>query len=200
MRQLTGYQAIIVDMDGTLYYQKPVRLAMLRKMIIHFWRLSDFLIIWKYRKLFEQGLNEEERMARLPKRAPRVIQEWMLERALPYVQKYRDGELIELLEKVASKSVTVIVYSDYPVQEKLSAMCFSPEQYYSAADLGAMKPEASKLIRVLIAQDINPKNCLVIGDRYEKDGKLAENMDADCLILPGEKKMRRKLYLEAVSI
>ena len=29
MKRLTEYQAIIVDLDGTLYYQKPVRLAML---------------------------------------------------------------------------------------------------------------------------------------------------------------------------
>ena len=200
MKQLTWYQAIIVDMDGTLYYQKPVRLAMLGKMMTYFWRLSDFLIIWKYRKLYERGLSEEERMARLPNRAPQAIQEWMIHRALPFVHKYRDAELIDLLEKVASKNVSVIVYSDYPVKEKLEAIHLSPEQCYSAADLGTMKPEASRLINILLAQGINPKNCLVIGDRYEKDGKLAENMNADCLILPKGKKIRRRLYLEIADI
>jgi beta-phosphoglucomutase-like phosphatase (HAD superfamily) len=51
MKRLTEYQAIIVDLDGTLYFQKPVRMAMLNSMALHFWKFRDFLIIQKYRKL-----------------------------------------------------------------------------------------------------------------------------------------------------
>ena len=44
MKPLTNYPAIIVDLDGTLYYQKPVRIAMLKEMVLHFWRFRDFLM------------------------------------------------------------------------------------------------------------------------------------------------------------
>jgi len=47
MKRLTEYQAVIVDLDGTLYYQKPVRHAMLKEMALHFWRLRDFLVVKK---------------------------------------------------------------------------------------------------------------------------------------------------------
>ena len=66
MKQLSEYRALIVDLDGTLYFQKPVRMAMLKDMLLHFWRVREFLIVRKYRKLYEQGCEETERLARLP--------------------------------------------------------------------------------------------------------------------------------------
>ena len=47
MKKLTDYQEIIVDLDGTLYYQQPVRMAMLKEMALHFWKLRDFLVVKK---------------------------------------------------------------------------------------------------------------------------------------------------------
>jgi haloacid dehalogenase superfamily, subfamily IA, variant 1 with third motif having Dx(3-4)D or Dx(3-4)E len=200
MKRLSDYQAIIVDMDGTLYYQKPVRLAIFKEMLLRFWRLPDFLLVKKYRQLYEQGYDEKERLSRLPERASQVIREWLVERPLPFVCKYKDTELIDLLVGIAIQEIPVIVYSDYPVKEKLSAMGFSPQLCYTADELGKMKPEASKLIDILLMQGINPKKCLVIGDRYEKDGKLAENMGADYLLLPRERAMRTRFYQSKVPV
>ena len=194
MKQLTDYRAIIVDLDGTLYFQKPVRMAMLNEMALHFWRFRDFLIIRKYRKLYEQGCSEIERKAFLPVAASQVVHEWMLKRPLPYVAKYRDSILISRLEQVMKAGGTVIVYSDYPVKEKLEALRFLPDQAYSAEDLGCMKPNAEGLIRILTEQHIDPKACLVIGDRKDKDGVLGSNMSAEVLILPASRKKRTDIY------
>ncbi len=194
MNKLTDYQAIIVDLDGTLYAQKPVRRAMLRTMFFHLWRYRDFLIVKKYRELFERGLNEQDRFSRLPDGAPTIIREWMILRPLPYVAKYRDRELIALLEKAQSAGETVIVYSDYPVREKLEALAFSPNQAYSSEDTGSMKPEPAGLVRLLQAQEINPAYCLVIGDRADRDGPLAKNMGASSIILPSRAAERATLY------
>ncbi len=194
MKPLTNYPAIIVDLDGTLYYQTPVRIAMMKEMVLHFWRFRDFLMIQKYRKLYKQGYSETERKAFLPAATSQVVHEWMLKRPLPFVAKYRDDVLITQLEQVMKSGIIVIVYSDYPVKEKLEALRFLPDQAYSAEDLGCMKPNAEGLIRILAEQHIDPKACLVIGDRKDKDGVLGSNMSAEVLILPASRKKRADIY------
>lgn len=194
MWQLTEYRALIVDLDGTLYFQKPVRLAMLKQMALHFWRLREFLIVKKYRNLFEAGLPERERLAQLPADAETVIHEWMIVRPLPYISKYRDETLISLLEQAMHCGVTVYVCSDYPVEEKLAALRFKPEKAFSAEDLGCMKPNAAGVQRILSEQNIPAESCLVIGDRHSKDGLLASNLGAEALILSGEKKARYEAF------
>ena len=192
MKKLSEYQAIIVDLDGTLYYQQPVRMAMLVEMLLHFWRLPEFLIVWKYRKLYEQGLNEKQRLALLPEKAPKIVHEWMIMRPLRHVERWRDGMLLDLLRAVQAAGVRVIVYSDYPVKEKLLALDFVPDQAISAGETGCLKPEGSGLLRILALLGISPERSLVIGDRPEKDGKLAENIGAACVILTN--KNRSELY------
>lgn len=192
MKKLSEYQAIIVDLDGTLYYQQPVRLAMLIEMLLHFWRFPEFLIVQKYRELYEQGLSEQDRMCRLPNNAPRIIHEWMIERPLKYVQKHRDQQLIDLLQAAEKAGIIVIVYSDYPVLEKLVALDYNPNKALSAIDTGCLKPDISGLTSILESLGIIPQSCLVIGDRREKDGVLSERLGADYIILPKEN--RNKLY------
>lgn len=199
MKKLTDYQAVIVDLDGTLYYQKPVRIAMLKEMLLRFWRVREFLVVKKYRDLFEQGLNEKERLSRLPSYASVVIQEWMVDRPCPYVAKYKDSELIGLLEGAKAVSVMVIVYSDYPVKEKLRALRFFPDAAYRSEDIGHLKPEAEGLKRILEKQGISPDHCLVIGDRDEKDGALARNLGSEKLILPSSVS-DRKTVLETMRL
>ena len=194
MRRLTEYQAIIVDMDGTLYYQKMVRQRMLKEMMMRPWRIRDFLIVKKYRELFEGGLDEQERYLVLPADAPAIINEWMIERPLPYLKMFRDKKLIDLLVRVMKLNAKVIVYSDYPVIEKLRALDFSPNLAYTSADTGCLKPNADGITRLLRQHAIIPERCLVIGDRNEKDGALANSMSADALILPASIEDRAVLY------
>jgi len=186
MRELTGYQAIIVDMDGTLYYQKPVRLYMLKEMLFEFWRFPEFIIVQKYRKLYEIGMDEKDRLCRLPKGAHAIIREWMTERPLPYIYQFRDQKLIDILNQVHTLGTKVIVYSDYPLTEKLKALKFNPDMAFSAQETECLKPDPSGLTRILLCLGIAPEKCLVIGDRLDKDGEMAKRMGSDYLILPKE--------------
>ncbi len=196
MKKLTGYEAVITDLDGTLYYQRPVRIAMMKEMLLHFWRLRDLLVVKKYRELYAQGLSEKERLALLPPNALQVIREWMIQRPLRYVRRYRDETLLCRLEEASAAGVPIIVYSDYPVKEKLSALGFSPKLAYSADDLGSMKPDPAGILRVLAQRNIAPEKCLVIGDRVEKDGIMAQNLGAVFLLLPCYKQKRKAIYSE----
>lgn len=194
MKSITDYKTIIVDLDGTLYFQRPVKCAIFLEMLLNFWHFKDFLILKKYRTLYEQGLNERERLSVLPNSTKKIVNEWMLQRPLPYIAKNKDEHLINQLQKAMNNGIIVIVYSDYPVKEKLRALSFTPNQAYSADDIIGMKPNAIGILKVLSQQNISPKNCLVIGDKKEKDGILARNMKADSLILPATYKQRIKLY------
>jgi FMN phosphatase YigB (HAD superfamily) len=118
----------------------------------------------------------------------------MLERPLTYVKKCKDDALIALLDRTKNAGTKLIVCSDYPVKEKLEALQFTPDEAYSADDLGHMKPDAEGLTRILAKQRIDPAACLVIGDRDDKDGMLGANMGADVLILPASKKERTLIY------
>ena len=197
MKKLSEYQAIIVDMDGTLYYQRPVRIAMLIEMLLHFWRLPEFIIVQKYRRLYEQGLNEQIRLDCLPENAPKIIREWMIERPLRYIELWRDTMLLNLLRAAQSENVRVIVYSDYPVEEKLRALGFVPDLAISAGDTGCLKPEGSGLLRILALYGVSPEYSLVIGDRLEKDGMLATNIGAEYIVLP---KIKRSEIYHSISL
>lgn len=194
MKNIFEYRAIIVDLDGTLYEQRKLRIGMILKMLRSFWKWKEFLVVYKYHCLYEQGYNELQRRMHLPIHAPDIIDEWMIKQSLPLISKYKDCHLIYLLEKVMRAGSRVIVYSDYPVNEKLSALSFRPSEAYSSDDLHCMKPNPSGISRVLKQAGILPEACLVIGDRYEKDGMLADAMGADFLLLPPGQKKRKKLY------
>ena len=194
MKKLSEYPALIVDLDGTLYAQRPVRLAMLREILRQFHRLSDFRIIRKYRRMYEQGLSETARLARLPARAPGVIREWMIERPLPYLRRYRDDALMDLLARARERGIKVFICSDYPAAEKLAALSLAVDGVCSAADTGCLKPDPSALLDMLGPLGIRASDCLVIGDRADKDGAMAAAMRADFLLLPADMAARRALY------
>lgn len=194
MGDLHKYQAVVVDLDGTLYFQRPVRLAMIRQMALRFWRLREYIVVKRYRRLYRLGCGEAERLSRLPADAPEIVWEWMIERPLEPIARHRDKALIGILERAMQSGVVVIVCSDYPVAQKLAALRFAPDRGYSAEDLGCMKPEASGLKRALGDMGIDPRMCLVIGDREEKDGQLAANMGSDAMILPRGKRGRARAY------
>lgn len=194
MRKSNEYEAIVVDLDGTLYFQKPVRIAMAKEAVLRPWRARDLAVVWKYRKLLEREVPEEKRLRLLPPDAPAVVREWLVERPLRLVATFEDETLVDMLRMASESGTTVIVYSDHPVEEKLKALNFAPNFALRSEDVGLPKPNADGLKAFLSKRGINPKRCLVIGDRFEKDGKLAENMEADSLILPKGKRKRRKAY------
>ena len=194
MINLLDYDTIIVDLDGTLYYQQPVRLAMALTLARRFYRMKEILVVRKYRKLYAQGLSEEDRLARLPETAPRIIRDWMILRPLPFLKKYKDLRLIALLSNCMEHGKKVLVYSDYPVTEKLQALGFHPDAAFSAEDIGCLKPDHTGILQELHSRHLSLDTCLVIGDRDDKDGQLARNLGCNYLILSASPSIRQKQY------
>ena len=192
------YSAYVVDMDGTLYFQKPVRIKMamelLKYYLLHPFRINELLAIKKYREVREEGMFSEEEgfedkqydhvssLYNIPPDKFREIQEyWMIQCPLKYISMYKNYDLIDFLEKKISKGSTVTVYSDYPVENKLEAVGLKPTYYFSPADpeINCMKPDSKGLKYIISLMNVNEEDILFIGDRMEKDGECAKKCGVD---------------------
>lgn len=181
-KPISDYKALILDMDGTLYRQLPVRIGMAKELFFHYLfrlnRISELIAIYKYRKSYERG--------QLQTPNDNIVY-WMEKRPKKYIRFYRNKKLIALTEEMQKQGVKIVVYSDYPLEEKLDALSpFKPNYYFSAndADIQCLKPDPQGLLHIINVLDIPKKDILFIGDRYEKDGLCAQEAGIDYLILP----------------
>ena len=77
----------------------------------------------------------------------------------------------------------MIVYSDYPVNEKISAIDFTPEHTFYSNDelIKCMKPNPIGLKNILKSLNLKPDEVLYIGDRDDRDGLCAEAVGVEYL-------------------
>jgi HAD superfamily hydrolase (TIGR01549 family) len=187
-KKLCEYKLIILDMDGTLYYQAPLRFYMCIELMlyyaVHLRRIAELFMLYRFRKSYESGVLEQGNS---------VTEYWMQERPLRYISRFRDKKLIFLIRRLREQGAKIAVYSDYPVQQKLTALPdLTAAYYFCAADpaIQCLKPDPAGLKNILRITEETAENSLFIGDRYEKDGKCAENAGVDYIILDNNHLMR----------
>lgn len=222
-KSLLDYKAVIFDLDGTLYYQKPFRIRMALylagHMLAHPSSMKDVLLIKKYREIRENWEELEksasyaddrildkdldsrqyEYVARVkkvsPERVEKAVRFFMLEAPLKLLPMYRDEAVFAFINKLHDKGIKVVVYSDYPVKDKLDALGIKADACFTSADesIGCMKP-APKGIRVILETlGLTPEEAVMIGDRYEKDGLAAKENNVDYIIVSSSRKERKKI-------
>lgn len=176
-------------------------LSILAFCVIHPLGWKDIFLVRDYRKLYVGGLSHLERCSTLAHqygipiyRAEHIVHDWMVKRSLPFVYRFRDKKLLSLLKDIGKHSTKIIVYSDYPVVSKLEALGLMPDAAYSSEDVNCMKPMPDGLLDILKKNGVSVSKCIFIGDRFEKDGKCAENIGMDYCILPQGKFKRKNFY------
>lgn len=173
--------------------------------MFHPFSVKDLFILKYFREVKEewtQGSSEEEMMKKVAKdknvdieRVRRIVRRWIYDDPLSAVNATKDTALIEWIASLRKKGKKVVILSDYPTADKLSAMGVETDGQYSPDDtrIDELKPSPKGLFVIMEDTGEDPGNILMIGDRMEKDGKSAVAAGTDYLILP--RKVRdRKIY------
>jgi putative hydrolase of the HAD superfamily len=191
---------VVFDVDGTLYRQLPVRLRMLRDMLFHaVWKrdLNMISVLANYRRIrerlgdeqvndFEQVLISETATSTSSSTdtVRAIVSEWIEERPLSYLVGYRYPGLDELFAGLRNKGKSIGILSDYPAKAKLIALKLTADYIVSAGDdgVGYLKPNPRGLEALIAAARAEANTTLVIGDRADRDGVVAQRVGARALI------------------
>ncbi|PJG46681.1 hypothetical protein CAF53_21340 [Sphingobium sp. LB126] len=187
------FDLVVFDMDGTLYDQPPLRrrmAVMLARETIQSRSMAVARMLGAYRRRREALADTTARdfaqeQYRLPGRDPEtvraVVREWMEERPLPLLRRFR-VEGVEALFARLSVSCAVAVHSDYRVEAKLAALGLSARFTVAAEDVGRLKPDPAGLRWLMAAARADPARTLMIGDRDDRDGEAARRAGVRALI------------------
>jgi HAD superfamily hydrolase (TIGR01509 family) len=191
-----GLEAVLFDVDGTLYRQAPVRRAMMTTIVRHHWThpaagVHVARIISAYRRAQEElrssGFAGDLAAAQLDMASRstgvevgevrRIVEYWIEEAPLDVVgSNPRDG-LVEVLDTLEERGTRLAVVSDYPAIRKLEALGIADrfEVIVSAQNpsVGVFKPDPAGLVTALRLLRIEPDRALYVGDRADVDGAAA---------------------------
>jgi len=216
-------QALVFDVDGTLYHQGMLRRRMLWRLLLTFarqplqgWRAAR--ILSEYRRGQERLRNCREAGGDLGLRqlqfvadtlgadvaaiAP-IVHRWMEREPLPLLPSCTPHSLKPLLEIARKRGIKMGVLSDYPAQHKLAALgleAFFPVVVCAQdADVQTFKPSPRGMQLVLRRLGVANRNALYIGDRADVDVATARNADVPCLILGHKCRVRPEGWLEVAG-
>lgn len=194
------YKAWVLDFDGTLTYQTPVRILMALWLAIYYVfrpaRLKEISVLRDWRRLREKRFctaEENYRQRQLTEVARRhgmsessvekILRDWLIERPTKILRFCVRKNLLTAAKSQQLRGVKVIVYSDNPVKEKLNAINFFPDASFSADDefIRCMKPDERGLKKILATFSLKPEEVLYIGDRDDRDGICARRVGVDYL-------------------
>lgn len=191
---------VAFDVDGTLYNQRLLRVRMARDMLFHAMLKRDISVISvlrAYRHIRER-LGEEEAGAFetalfaetattvgcSPEAVRVIVAEWIEQRPLRYLASCRYPGVVDLFDGLRRKGKIIGIFSDYPAHAKLAALGLAADHVVSAGDdgIGFLKPHTRGLEFLIGAAGVKADATVLIGDRKERDGLVAQRMGVRALI------------------
>lgn len=195
-----GVRLVVFDVDGTLYRQTPLRLRMARDLALHALSRLDLrtlAVLRRFRRLREE-LGEAriegfaERLiaetaadcGRTPDEVRAIVARWTDRHPLPYLLRSRYAGLPELFAGLRRHGKAIGVLSDYPAAAKLAALELAADHVVTAndPDIGVLKPHPKGLATLIARATATPAETLMIGDRAERDGLVAQQVGARVLL------------------
>jgi FMN phosphatase YigB (HAD superfamily) len=195
---LCRYNGIIVDVDGTLYYQRGVRFFMALKLLFYVIatpsKFKYLLALLRLRQLRETDIGAVMSLDEQVNKVSRCyglaenefmlfINRWLFEEPLTYIKIFKNSIALDLVKKMIQKRKKVLFYSDYPCDDKLEALGVEGGQRLYPGKMGIVKLKPSKESINIVMREIslNRVDVIYIGDRYEKDGAAAKTVGIEFL-------------------
>ncbi|MGV8058398.1 MAG: HAD family hydrolase [Smithellaceae bacterium] len=196
-------QAVIFDVDGTLYDQRRLRLLMLRDLFLYYlirpdqWK--DLLILHHFRIMRQKIINNynnneniltgqyrlaAEKTNVSSHRVESCVNKWIMNYPLQYLRYLCHPGLLDFCNALQRSSIRIAAFSDYPVREKLRALGMPEMISICTTDIevNAMKPDTKGLLLAVKKLKVPIENCLLIGDREDKDGECARRINMPYLL------------------
>ncbi|NEQ49341.1 MAG: HAD family hydrolase [Leptolyngbya sp. SIO3F4] len=199
---LVELQAVIFDVDGTLYdLQKLYRricLELIQYYSRHPCQLQDIWILHHF--IQEREKQTATLVTDLEKaqyewaaqktntsceKVRQVVKKWIFEMPLKHLYDCRKPDVLKLFDILPKQGIRIAIFSDYPARAKLACLGLSPQCIISSTDpnINQLKPNPIGLLSVANQLDLPVQNCLFIGDRDDRDGECARRAGMPYLIL-----------------
>ncbi len=186
-----AYGAWLVDLDGTLYDSKWIKLAMAAELAFVGWGSIRTLRRFRHEHelLREEGasadspfLLQAQRTAQAlgssPSDVEHTVREWMIERPAKWLRRCRRESLVTEIEQFRRGGGKTALVSDYPAEVKLRALELDALFDVTVANgepggPNRLKPAPDGYSKAARALGVPAEQCLVIGDREDADGAAA---------------------------
>ncbi|MGH0052289.1 MAG: HAD family hydrolase [Sphaerochaetaceae bacterium] len=197
-------KVLALDIDGTLYPKRMLNARMLRSMVP-----SPFLALafnWarkEYRRVQDLQPTLPSNREGLLRRQAQLVATRLIGNTTPEtIEKAVDRQFYqawkrsflgiraypfmkETLEKVHGQGVKIVLFSDFPLAEKMKTLGIEDlvDAAYSAEDSGYLKPSGNAFSLLLARLETTPHQILYMGDSYSKDCQGAKKVGMhSCLI------------------
>lgn len=183
-------KAIILDFDGTVYFQKPVQLYNLVRIILTISvkprTIRDIKIIHKYRKMRESYSEsstpilkvEYDLAAELNQSVEKIKflrDYWLIHSQSFSIKLFQRVFLLRKISQLQRDGIVVILWSDYPTTEKSQGLKIVPDYSFCSEDstIRFAKPSGAGLLHIINRLQLKKDEVILIGDRDDRDGKAA---------------------------
>jgi len=186
-----SHDAWLVDLDGTLYEARPVKLCMLAELSLGGWSalatLRRFRVEHERLRQLTEPLGDPYRiqlertaqaLALAPEQVEGRVREWMIERPGKWLRRFRRAALLDEIDRFRKAGGRLALVSDYPARRKLAALGCADwfEVIVANGEEGGprwLKPDPGGFLSAAGRLGITPERCLVLGDRPDADGEAA---------------------------
>lgn len=191
---------VIFDVDGTLYDQRRLRLAMTLELGQASLRAGNLRIVrtlHAFRRVRErlgtqpaddfmdqQYAWTAEHTGQSPNEVRHIVTHWMEERPLRHLRAARFAGMGALFGALRNAGKTIAIFSDYPARAKLQALDLFADVIVAATDpdVARLKPDPAGLAKILSATGVPAARALMIGDRFDRDWAAARQLQVPALI------------------
>jgi putative hydrolase of the HAD superfamily len=139
----------------------------------------------------EQVLLAARRAGADPEAVESAARVWMEERPLDLLRRAMRPGVVELLDMARRRGLRLGVLSDYPAEEKLTAMgilgMFDVVLCAQDAEVQRFKPSPLGLKVAMERLGVRKSECLYVGDRAEVDGTAAAEAGMAWVIVGGRR-------------